>query len=84
VEQKPKRKSPKPRQSAEHLASDKRTAQFVAARLCEVQEQLSDLLPDLRSLEHYWDLEELTWCMWKLQVVKEKYRKFADRGTWEE
>jgi hypothetical protein len=84
VEQKPKRKSPKPRPSGEHLESDKRTAQFVARRLGDVQEQLSDLLPDLRSLEHYYDLEELTYCMWKLQNVKAKYRRFAEQGTWED
>ena len=82
--EKPKRKAARPRASAEHLASDRRTAQFLARRIAEVQEQLADLLPDLKAMEHYWELEDVTFCMYRLQEIKKKYLKLADEGVWED
>ena len=84
VMDKPKRKSSRPRASAEHLETDRRTAQFLARRIAEVQEQLADLLPDLRAMEHYWEFEDVTFCMYRLQDVKKKYRKFAEDGVWDD
>ena len=62
--------------------SDKRTAAFVANRLEEVQETLSDLMADMRTFEHYFDMEWAVFCLRMLQRIKRKYRSFADNGVW--
>jgi len=64
--------------------SDKRTAEFVIRRIDDLQEQLSDLIPDLRTFEHYSEIEDLGWCLMLLQRIKKRYRKFVDNGVWEE
>jgi hypothetical protein len=69
--------------SCEHR-SDKRTAEFVVRRLTEIQEDLSDLLPDLRTFEHYSEMEDIGWALRVLQQIKRKYSQFADVGRWEE
>jgi hypothetical protein len=69
--------------SCEHR-SDKRTAEFVVRRLGGIQEELSDLIPDLRTFEHYDEIENLSWSLRLLQRIKDKYQGFADRGVWED
>lgn len=69
--------------SCEHK-SDRRTAQFIARQLGEVQEQLCDLLADLRTFEHYSEIENASWCLRLLQGMKTRYHNFADNGVWEE
>ncbi len=67
--------------SCEHK-SDKRTAEFVVRRLDEVQEQIGDLIPDLRTFEHYSEIEDAGWCLMLLQRLKKKYREFVENGVW--
>jgi len=62
--------------------SDKRTAEFLAGRLADLQEQLCDLIPDMRVFEHYGEIEDCGWCLRVLQRQKEKYRSFAENGVW--
>ena len=64
--------------------ADERTARFVAGRLADIQQDLSDLLADLRAFEHYEQVVDMGMCLWRLQDVKRKYEKFADKGCWEE
>jgi len=68
-------------QSCEHQ-SDRRTAQFLARQLGEVQEQLCDLISDMRTFEHYSEIEDASWCLMLLQKLKTKYRKFGEDGQW--
>jgi hypothetical protein len=69
--------------SCEHR-SDKRTAEFVARRLGGIQEELSDLIPDLRTFEHCDEIETVSWSLQSLQRIKRKYERFTDRGIWED
>ena len=69
--------------STEHK-SDRRTAEFVVRKIGDVQEHLSDLIPDLRTFEHYSEIEDLGWCLMLLQRLKKKYRKYVEHGTWED
>jgi hypothetical protein len=62
--------------------SDRRTADFIAARLADVQDQLCDLIAEMRTFEHYSEIEDTGWCLDLLQRLKRKYRKFADDGVW--
>jgi hypothetical protein len=71
------------RSSCEHR-SDRRTAEFVVRRLNEVQEDLADLIPDLRTFEHYSEIEDVGWALRILQRLKTKYEKFETRGVWDE
>jgi hypothetical protein len=64
--------------------SDRRTADFLARQLGEVQEQLCDLISDMRTFEHYSAIEDAGWCLMLMQRLKKKYRKFADDGVWPE
>ena len=64
--------------------ADERTARFLAGRLGEIQDDLVDLLADLRTFDHYEQVVDLSLCVWRLQDVKRKYEKFADKGAWEE
>lgn len=69
--------------SCEHQ-SDKRTAEFIIRRLDDVQEQVYDLLADLRAFEHYGEIEDASWCLNLLQRLKRKYRRFVENGVWED
>jgi hypothetical protein len=69
--------------SCEHR-SDKRTAEFVVRRLGGIQEDLSDLIPDLRTFEHYDEIESVGWSLQSLQRIKHKYQRFAEKGVWED
>lgn len=53
-------------------------------RLNEVQEDLADLIPDLRTFEHYSEIEDVGWALRILQRLKTKYEKFETRGVWDE
>ena len=67
--------------SCEHK-SDRRTAEFVARQLGDVQDQLCDLINDMRTFEHYSEIEDAGWCLMLMQRLKRKYRKFAEDGVW--
>ena len=69
--------------SCEHK-SDQRTAAFIARELGEVQESLCDLIADMRTFEHYSEIEDAGWCLMLMQRIKRKYRKFAEDGVWPE
>ena len=69
--------------SCEHR-SDQRTAEFLARQLGEVQEQLYDLMSDMRTFEHYSEIEDAGWCLMTMQKLKRKYRNFAEDGVWPE
>jgi hypothetical protein len=62
--------------------SERRTAEFVARQLGEVQDRLCDLIADMRTFEHYDEIEDAGWCLALMQRLKRKYRKFADDGVW--
>ena len=62
--------------------ADERTARFLAGRLGEIQDDLVDLLADVRTFDHYEQVVDLGLCLWRLQQVKRKYEKFADEGAW--
>ena len=62
--------------------SDRRTAEYLARRFDELQEELADLIPDLRTFEHYSEIEDLSWCLMLMQRLKRKYKGFADDGVW--
>jgi hypothetical protein len=64
--------------------SDRRTADFLARELGGLQEQLCDLISDMRTFEHFSEIEDAGWCLNLMQRLKRKYRKFADDGTWPE
>jgi hypothetical protein len=74
-------KPKKPPNSCEHK-SDRRTADFIAQQLNELQDQLCDLINDLRTFEHYSEIEDVGWCLMLMQRLKRRYRKFADDGEW--
>jgi hypothetical protein len=67
--------------SCEHK-SDQRTAAYIASQLGEVQDTLCDLMPDMRTFEHHFEMEYAVFCVRMLQRIKRKYRKFADDGVW--
>jgi hypothetical protein len=69
--------------SCEHK-SDRRTAEFLARCLGEIQEQLYDLISDMRTFEHYSEIEDAGWCLTMMQRLKKKYNKFAEDGVWPE
>ena len=69
--------------SCEHK-SDRRTAEFIVRQLGEVQDQLCDLIADMRTFEHYSEIEDAGWCLMLMQRLKRKYRKFAEDGSWPE
>jgi hypothetical protein len=71
------------RASCEHK-SDRRTAEFLTRQLGELQDQLCDLINDLRTFEHYSEIEDVGWCLMLMQRLKRKYRKFAEEGVWPE
>jgi hypothetical protein len=83
MSKKEKKKERKRLASCEHK-SDRRTAEFVARQLDVVQEQLCDLIADMRTFEHYSEIEDASWCLRMLQQLKKKYRNFADDGVWPE
>ncbi len=70
-------------ESCEHK-SDRRTADFLARELNQLQDQLCDLISDMRTFEHYSEIEDAGWCLMMMQRLKRKYRTFADDGVWPE
>ena len=70
-------------ESCEHK-SERRTAAFISRRLDGVQDQLFDLMADMRTFEHYSEIEDVGWCLMLMQRLKRKYRGFADDGVWPE
>ena len=69
--------------SCEHK-SDRRTAEFLVQQLGDLQDQLCDLIADMRTFEHYSEIEDAGWCLMLMQALKRKYRTFADDGVWPE
>jgi hypothetical protein len=64
--------------------SDKRTADFVARRLESIEEEISDLIPDLQTFNHYSQIMQIGWCLRILADLKKKYRKYSDGHTWDD
>ena len=83
MSKKQKKKERKRLASCEHK-SDRRTAEFIARQMDSVQEQLCDLIADMRTFEHYSGIEDACWCLRTLQQLKKKYRSFVDNGVWPE
>jgi hypothetical protein len=80
---KPSKKERKRLKGCEH-ASNRRTAEFLTHRLGDVQEQLCDLIADMRTFEHYSEIEDVGYSLMLLQRLRKKYRKFAEDGVWPE
>ena len=53
-------------------------------RLGEAQERLTDLIAEMRTFEHYSEVEDVGFCLMILQRLKKQYRHFAERGVWED
>jgi len=70
-------------ESCEHK-SDRRTAEFLVRQLNDLQERLCDLISDMRTFEHYSEIEDVGWCLMLMQRLKKKYRAFAEDGVWPE
>jgi hypothetical protein len=83
MSKKEKKKEKRRLAGCEHK-SDQRTAEFLVSQLSEVQEQLCDLINDMRTFEHYSEIEDAGWCLMLMQRLKKKYRKFAEDGVWPE
>jgi hypothetical protein len=83
MSKKEKKKEKKRLAGCEHK-SERRTAEFLVSRLSEVQDQLCDLINDMRTFEHYSEIEDAGWCLMLMQRLKKKYRKFAEDGVWPE
>ena len=64
--------------------SDQRTARFVVNQVTDVQDQLCDLVAELRLFEHFSEIEDIGTSLFVLQRLKRKYRKFIERGVWED
>ena len=64
--------------------SDRRTAEYLAKELDDLQERMCDLIADIRTFEHYSEVEDVGWCLMLMQRLKKKYRKFAEDGAWPE
>jgi hypothetical protein len=69
--------------SCEHR-SDVRTAEFIVRRIDEIQDETADLLPDIRTFDHYSEMEDVGWVLRMLQRIKRKYERFATNGAWED
>jgi hypothetical protein len=83
MSKKEKKKEKKRLAGCEHK-SERRTAEFLVSQLSEVQDQLCDLINDMRTFEHYSEIEDAGWCLMLMQRLKKKYRKFAEDGVWPE
>lgn len=64
--------------------ADRRTASFITQRLEEIQEELCDLIPDLKTFGHFDQIGRLMWAVDYLHDLQKKYRKLSDGFTWEE
>ena len=64
--------------------ADERTARFVAGRLGDIQQELADVLADLRAFDHYEQVVDVGLCLWRLEGVKRRYEKFAEKGAWDD
>lgn len=64
--------------------SDRRSAEFLAARFEAIEDELADLMPDLRVFSHYSQIIELTWCLRLLTSLKKRYRKMSEGHVYEE
>ena len=38
----------------------------------------------MRTFEHYSEIDDVSYCLYLIQRVKRRYRKFADDGVWPE
>jgi hypothetical protein len=70
-------------ESCEHK-SERRTAAFLCRHLDDLQDRLFDLMADMRTFEHYSEIEDVGFCLMLMQRLKRKYRSFADNGVWPE
>jgi hypothetical protein len=71
------------RMSCEHR-SDQRTADFLVRRIAEIQDELADLIADIRTFEHYSEMEDVGWALRVLQRLRKKYEEFSGTGAWED
>jgi hypothetical protein len=65
------------------LRSDKRTAAYLARRLEEIQVELSDLVPDVQSLQRYSDVTLMGWLLGFIEAMRKRHQKFAEDGIWD-
>ena len=82
---KPARKprTPRPVRTWEARA-DRRTATFITQRLEEIQEELCDLIPDLKTFGHFDQIGRLMWAVDYLHDLHKKYRKLASGYSWDD
>jgi hypothetical protein len=64
--------------------SDRRTAEFLVARLDELQTDLGDLIPDLQAYDHYCEIMQVSFCLRLLAELRKKYQKHADGHPWDD
>jgi hypothetical protein len=70
-------------ESCEHK-SERQTAAFLTRQLEDLQGRMFDLMADIRTFEHYSEIEDIGWCLMVMQRLKRKYRTFAEDGVWPE
>jgi hypothetical protein len=63
--------------------SDRRSAEFLTTRFESLEDELADLIPDLRMFGHYTQIFELTLCLRILTGLKKRYQKMSDGHVYE-
>ena len=79
-----KKKKTQRKQRKWEARADRRTAQWLARRFEEVQEELGDLVPDLQTFGHFRQISTLSWSIEWLKGLQKKYQKIADGEAWED
>lgn len=64
--------------------SDRRSAEFLVSRFETLEDELADLLPDLRMFSHYTQILELSVILRLVKGLKKKYRKMSDGCSWQD
>lgn len=64
--------------------SDERSAEFVFDRLNAIEEDLADLIPEMRAFNHYSQILELTIVLRILKGLKKKYRRLSEGFVYDE
>ena len=64
--------------------SDRRSAEFLARRLDEIQTDVSDLIPDLQVFEHYFEISMVSLILRLIGDMKKKYERRSEGRSWDD
>lgn len=79
-----KRKKPLRPPRTWEARADRRTAAYITQRLEELQEELCDLIPDLKTFGHFSQISRLMWAVDHLSDLQKKYSKLATGYSWDD